>query len=61
MALDASHYIKKSTIQPTEFHIISWLGEESLVQTFDEDLKCNVDEIRTLLDELDNRKEGEQA
>ncbi len=26
-----------------------WLGEESLVQTFDEDLKCNVEEVKTLL------------
>ena len=30
-----------------------WLERESLVQTFDEDLKCNVAEIRTLLDEVD--------
>jgi hypothetical protein len=38
--------------------IITWLGRESLVQTFDEYLKCNVVEIRTLLDEsLDSDKD----
>jgi hypothetical protein len=31
--------------------IISWLGRRDLFQTFDEDLKCDVVEIRTLLDE----------
>jgi len=48
---------KRLTIRQSFFQ---WLGKESLVQTFDEDLKCDVVEIRTLLDEPDDIEEEEQ-
>jgi hypothetical protein len=37
--------------------IISWLGKGELFQTFDEEVKCDINEIKHLLDEEENDEE----
>lgn len=36
-----------------DVEIISWLGLEGVVQPFEEDEECDVEEVRRLLDEPD--------
>lgn len=57
-SLSSKTKLKHPILRGYFLKIIPWLGRESLVQTFDDEVKVDIQEIRELFDESSKRDEA---